>query len=811
MILNDKRFFPIVILTAILTAAVFYSDARAESDTFPMPSVIQPNVSFWTKIYTEYPSNHGVLHDSRKLNIIYGVIELMDPDLYGGRKTNKKRIKKAKKKYKAILAKLMRGQAPVGPVEQQVAGLFGPDTKPAEFRAAMRHIRCQTGQKDRFRDGVIRSGAYIDEIKRIFRSQGLPEDLSYLPHVESSFNPNAYSKFGAAGMWQFTRSTGKHYMKVGYTIDERRDPIISSYAAAKLLRHNYRKLQNWPLAMTAYNHGLSGMLRAQRKKGSYERIFKEYRSRIFKFASRNFYSEFLAAREAAKNYRKYFGDLKLDTPVKSREVVLKGYVSLPQMARHLNLKIAELRQLNPALRPPVFRGQKYVPKGYRLRLPYRNDKDWEILLAKFEDKFYKHYQKKSRIYTVQRGDTAGKIARIHGVKLADLIAANNLNFRSTIYVNQNLRIPLPDEKPILVAKRQPDKPQKAKDAVASQSKQIEKVVLPQENPETRLLIASRSAAQTSKGVDPNMRLTAAHEQSLPVSNQKTNLAQEKALKESPKDQPDNSLFVANPTVEYPPNPKIDTKPTVVVALREADKPETESAPVLADLAPDSEEKLRVSEFSPANPPDHDMFVANPMVESLPVHEERNQLPVEVATVGIESKAISPLPAGRPAAPANDSPQNNPEVVLANLSVKKTWNQNGKQVGIIGVEVEETLGHYAEWLNVPAREIRRLNGFRYGRALHLNQKIKIPLHRVTREEFVEKRFEHHQELAEDFFASYRVERVMTYSIKKGDNIWTLSYQEFEVPLWLIKRYNAGVDFSALMPSQKLLIPIIEKNV
>ncbi len=746
MILNDKRFFPIVILTAILTAAVFYSDARAESDTFPVPSVIQPNVSFWTKIYTEYPSNNGVLHDSRKLNIIYGVIELVDPDRYGGRKTNKNRIKKAKKKYKAILAKLMHGQAPVGPVEQQVAGLFGPDTKPAEFRAAMRHIRCQTGQKDRFRDGVIRSGAYIDEIKRIFRSQGLPEDLSYLPHVESSFNANAYSKFGAAGMWQFTRSTGKHYMKVGYTIDERRDPIISSHAAAKLLRHNYRKLKNWPLAMTAYNHGLSGMLRAQRKKGSYERIFTEYRSRIFKFASRNFYSEFLAAREAAKNYRQYFGDLKLDTPVKSREVVLKGYVSLPQMARHLNLKIAELRQLNPALRHPVFRGQKYVPKGYRLRLPYRNDKDWEILLAKFEDKFYKHYQKKSRIYTVQRGDTAGEIARIHGVKLADLIAANNLNSRSTIYVNQNLRIPLPDEKRILVAKRQPDKPQKAKDAVASQSKQIEKVVLPREDPETRLLIASRSAAQTSKGLDPNMRLAAAHEQSLPVSNQKTNLAQENALKESPKDQPENSLFVANP-----------------------------------------------------------------MVESLPVHEERTQLPVEVATVGMESKAMSPLPSVRPAAPADDSPQNNPEVVLANLAVKKTWNQNGKQVGTIRVEVEETLGHYGEWLNVPAREIRRLNGFRYGRALHLNQKIKIPLHRVTREEFVEKRFEHHQELAEDFFASYRVEKVMTYSIKKGDNIWTLSYQEFEVPLWLIKKYNAGVDFSALIPSQKLLIPIIEKNV
>jgi membrane-bound lytic murein transglycosylase D len=707
----------------------------------------------------------------------------------------------------------MRGEAPVGPVEQQVAAMFGSQTKPAEFRSAMHRIRCQTGQKDRFRAGVIRSGAYIDEIKRIFRSKGLPEDLSYLPHVESSFNPKAYSKFGAAGMWQFTRSTGKYYMKVGYTIDERRDPIISSYAAAKLLHHNYRKLHNWPMALTAYNHGVSGMLRARRKKGTYERIFTEYRSRIFKFASRNFYSEFLAAREAAKNYRQYFGDLKLDTPVKSREVVLKGYVSLPQMARHLNLGIDELRQLNPALRHPVFRGQKYVPKGYRLRLPYRNDEDWGVLVAKIEDKFYKHYQKKSRIYTVQRGDTAGQIASIHGVKLADLIAANNLNSRATIYANQNLRIPLPDEKPILVAKRRSDYPQKTQEAVALQSKPIEKVVLPQEDPETRLLIASQSAAQTPKGVDPNKKLAASHDQSMPVSDQKTDLAQEKASKESPQDQPENSLFVANPMVEYDPNQKRETQPADAVASSEADKPEAETAPVLADLVSDSKEKFRESESSPANQ------AVDRATSQLPVANQLKAGKVEVIagsqkSAGPEEKS-QPAPSQEletpPVTPVTSQPQTNPEVVLANLVIKKAWNQNGKKVGIIRVEVEETLGHYAEWLNVSAREIRRLNGFPYGRALQLNQKIKLPLHRVTQDEFVEKRFEYHQELAEDFFASYRVEKVLTYSIKRGDNIWTLSHQEFEVPLWLIKRYNAGVDFSALVPAQKLLIPVIEKNV
>ncbi|MEJ2285207.1 MAG: transglycosylase SLT domain-containing protein [Desulfobacterales bacterium] len=798
---NFKKYFPIVILAALFTAFVMHSEVRAESDTFPVPPVIQPNVAFWTKIYTEYSTNHGVLHDSRNLNIIYGVIELVDPDRYGGRKTNKKRIKKAKKKYKAILAKLMRGEAPVGPVENQVAGLFGKDTKAAEFRAAMKRIRCQTGQKDRFREGIIRSGAFIDEIKKIFRSCGLPEDLAYLPHVESSFNPKAYSKFGASGMWQFTRSTGKHYMKVGYTIDERRDPIISSYAAAKLLRHNHRKLNSWPMAITAYNHGVSGMLRARRKKGTYERIFTEYRSRIFKFASRNFYSEFLAAREAAKNYRQYFGDLKLSRPVKSREVVLKGYVSLPQMAEHLNLEIADLRELNPALRRPVYLGQKYVPKGYRLRLPYTNDEDWAVIVARIEDQFYKDYQKKSRIYTVQRGDTTGEIARIHGVKLQDLIAANNLNSRATIYVNQNLRIPLPDDKPILVAKHQPQKPLPARQPVAATPNQSERGAASPEQSDPDPVLASLTALQASGETGQKVRVVEAQHPFEPVVESVPDDDMEKALTGPSHSPPDNKLYVDYPMVEYRPAAKESTQPSVeTVNLATADARKTQAAEtsraVTANKASDQTiARVSVDQQSKQLTPG-DVAASKP--SDLTVGQTETDLSSRETEVSAQKAAGKPI-------------QNHPEIVLANLAIKKTWHQNGKQLGIIRVDVEETLGHYAEWLNVSAREIRRLNGFRYGRALHINQKIKIPLHRVTQEEFVEKRFEYHQELAEDFFASYRVEKVRTYSIKRGDNIWTLSRQEFEVPLWLIKRYNADVDFGSLVPAQKLLIPIIEKNV
>ncbi|MCG8636425.1 MAG: lytic transglycosylase domain-containing protein, partial [Desulfobacterales bacterium] len=152
--------------------------------------------------------------------------------------------------------KLAGGKAPVTAKEKKVAALFGQDAKPATYKRAKQNLRIQTGLNRHFRDGIIRSGALVGEFKRIFRSYGLPEDLVYLPCVESSFDVTAYSKFGAAGIWQFTRSTGRRYMKIGYVVDERRDPFIATHAAAKLLKRNYGELRQWSMALTAYNHGL---------------------------------------------------------------------------------------------------------------------------------------------------------------------------------------------------------------------------------------------------------------------------------------------------------------------------------------------------------------------------------------------------------------------------------------------------------------------------------------------------------------------------------------------------------------------------
>ena len=682
--------FAALVLAGSIHAA---ADTIMESDSFPVYDSIRPNIAFWKKIYSEYSTAQGVIHDKQDLGIIYDVIELEDRDHYGNKKINRDRIKASKKKYKLILTKLARGEAPAGSEEQRVADLFGVNAKPADFQAAMRNLRCQVGQKDPFRQGIIRSGAYLQEIKQIFRDSGLPEDLAYLPHVESSFNPQAYSKFGAAGIWQFTRSTGKRYMTVSYAVDERRDPIISSHAASRLLEANFKKFQNWPMAITAYNHGVAGMLRAQSRKGDYETIFKDYRSRIFKFASRNFYAEFLAAREVARNYRVYFGELALDKPAKSQEVVMAGYSSLPEIARQLELELHVLRHLNPALRDPVVRGQKYVPRGFSLRLPVHSDRDWQMVIAELAPKIYKNYQKQTQIYTVQKGDTAAEIARMHGVNLNDLIAANNLDTRATIYIDQNLRIPIAGEQPPVLA-------------------------------------SSKSNRAEARFVNDM---------------------------QAPEQQTETS------------EPDIQT-------------PESEDTPMLAGL-------------------DFDTIESNRTVEP-----GRFQLAPDSSKPEKGMKSDQ-----REAEPVSIEPSLNPEVVQANLAVKHIQTQHGRIIGIIQVEVEETLGHYAEWLEVSAAEIRRLNGMKFRDPIRINEAIKIPIDRVTKEEFEEKRFEYHKELAEDFFASYRIEKVQIYTIKRGDNVWTLSKENFEVPLWLIRKFNTHLNFSTLQPSQELRIPVItEKN-
>ena len=235
----------------------------------------------------------------------------------------------------------------------------------------MTAFAARAGLRERFAAGVEVSRRYLPEMERIFRRAGLPVELTRLPLVESCFNVRAYSKAGAAGIWQFMPATARSYMRVDRFVDQRRDPIISTRAAAEHLSANYEVLGNWPLAITAYNHGRAGMANAVATVGSSDlmQIIRQYHGPAFKFASRNFYAEFLAALDVERNFSKYFGKLYPARPRATESVIVPASVSFRTVARASKADVETLAELNPALAHDVVSGRHPVPKGYELRVP----------------------------------------------------------------------------------------------------------------------------------------------------------------------------------------------------------------------------------------------------------------------------------------------------------------------------------------------------------------------------------------------------------------------------------------------------------
>src|SRR5690606_9254289 len=127
--------------------------------------------------------------------------------------------------------KIASGTSELSREEQRIRDLWGEEGTRQRLLQATNEIRFQLGQADRFREGLIRAGAWATHIAETFANRGLPPELAVLPHVESSFNPSAYSKVGAAGLWQFMRSTGRRYLRIDSEVDDRLDPFRSTEAA----------------------------------------------------------------------------------------------------------------------------------------------------------------------------------------------------------------------------------------------------------------------------------------------------------------------------------------------------------------------------------------------------------------------------------------------------------------------------------------------------------------------------------------------------------------------------------------------------
>jgi membrane-bound lytic murein transglycosylase D len=260
------------------------------------PEGLSKDVKFWEKIFGEYGPDECVFHDDWNLDVVYYVAPV--PRVV--KKSGSPLLKRHISSIKAALANLAAHGEPKGEFERDIFQAVPLKLRNRQFFAeAQDQIRCQRGVE--FNKSLARSRPYIGMIKRTLREKGLPEDLAYLPHLESGFDRFATSKVGAKGLWQFMPHTARaEGLVVRKKIDWRTDPNLSTDAATDHLASIYLRTQSWELAITAYNYGQNGVMRAIQKFGpDYMKIRSEHRTRLFGFAARNYYPSFLAVRNVA--------------------------------------------------------------------------------------------------------------------------------------------------------------------------------------------------------------------------------------------------------------------------------------------------------------------------------------------------------------------------------------------------------------------------------------------------------------------------------------------------------------------------------
>jgi membrane-bound lytic murein transglycosylase D len=449
--------YPCFFLITVLISGIVSAD-----EVFPQPPELQADVDFWVSIFTRYSTKEGVLHDNRDLAVVYERIEM--PSTLT-RRERQRRVKVRREKIQATLRSLASGKRDnLTEAEAKVLAAWPANVTNKTLRSAAKRIRFQQGLSDRFREGLQRSGRWRDFVHEQFRALGVPIEIAALPHVESSYDPNARSHVGASGIWQFTRSTGRRFMRVDHVVDERNDPFAATRAAGRLLAYNYSLTGNWPMAITAYNHGLAGVRRAMHKYGdtAYVEILRNYNGRTFGFASRNFYVAFLAAKEVDQNVEKYFPGLIFEKPMPYSTVTMPAFVAVPGLVRTLGTSARDLAKHNPGLQATVWQGSKYVPKGYELRLPANMlSEPLETLLARLPAESTHAKQLPDLFHKVARGDTLSQIAKTYDTRVSTLVALNNLSSSHRIRIGQSIRLPAagpaPAIKPppVTVAERPP--------------------------------------------------------------------------------------------------------------------------------------------------------------------------------------------------------------------------------------------------------------------------------------------------------------------------------------------------------------------
>ncbi len=287
---------------------------------------------------------------------------------------------------------------------------------------------------DKFEKWLLRLSHYHPIVERIFTEFGLPTDLVYLSLVESGFNPHAYSRARATGPWQFMKGTGQVYgLRVDKYVDERRDPVKSTVAAARYLRDLYDLFGSWPLAMAAYNAGEGKVMRALHKSQS-ESFSEIAETRLIRRETKEYVPRFMAATVIAKNPDRYGFHIGDVDPHEFEEVIVGRSLHLRSIASASGVSYESLRLLNPELRleatpPDNPHYHLKVPVGSRTKIEHVLDQvpAWKAPPAVRTVKVTAPAAHAKKWYRVRTGDTLASIAKRFHLSVSALKERNHLS------------------------------------------------------------------------------------------------------------------------------------------------------------------------------------------------------------------------------------------------------------------------------------------------------------------------------------------------------------------------------------------------
>jgi membrane-bound lytic murein transglycosylase D len=271
----------------------------------------------------------------------------------------------------------------------------------------------------------------------IFREKSLPQELVFLPLIESGFRLNAYSRQKAAGPWQFIPSTAKRFgLKINWWVDERRDPIKSTRAAAEYLKVLYKRFNSWNLALAAYNAGEMRIQRALKRAKSND-FWVLRKTRYIRRETKNYVPSYIAATAIAMHPERFgFDNVTYHSPLMYDEVTMYSPIDLTLVAEFTDSKTADIKTLNPELRrwctPPNV-------SSYTLKIPFGTKEKFIANLsnAREDELLYVEF------YKVNKGDTVWSIARKFRVPAQAIIDLNSLNKRALIIAGKKIIVPSP--------------------------------------------------------------------------------------------------------------------------------------------------------------------------------------------------------------------------------------------------------------------------------------------------------------------------------------------------------------------------------